>query len=166
MEESAQNFSKKIWLKLVVLTAIVLIAALSLINYYQISILKQELGEVKTTISGKVEPALKVVESLKASIAPAPSTTVNEPIEIVGLIQRSDLEGGCWYIQPELPECKDDKCPLNVMGVPANYEPLNLPKELQKTGLKAKFKLEVQPGVATICQLGPVVKILDYQIIK
>lgn len=140
MEETIQNPQKRIWLKWVVLTAIVLIAALSLVNYYQISALKMK--------------------------APAPTSTQKQPIEIVGTIQRSDIEGGCWYIQPEVPECTGDKCPLNVMGVPANYEPLNLPKELQKAGLKAKFKLEVQSGVATTCQLGPAVKILEYQIIK
>lgn len=163
MEESVQNFSKKIWLKWVVLTVIVLITTLSLVNYYQISALKMEVGEVKTFINNKVEPALKVVESLKASIAPAPSTTTNEPIEIIGTIQRSEVEGGCWYIQPEFPGCNGETCPL---GVAAPYEPINLPKELQKTGLRAKFKLEVQPNTATICQLGPAVKIVDHQIVK
>lgn len=137
MEVINQNPSKKVWLKWVVLAAIVLIATLSLINYYQISVVKMK--------------------------APVPTSTQNQPIEIAGTIQRSDIEGGCWYIQPEAPECKGDQCPL---GLPANYEPLNLPKELQKTGLKVKFKLEVQTGVATICQIGPAVKILEYQIIK
>lgn len=162
MEETAQGLPKKIWLKWVVLTAIVLIAVLSMINYYQISTLKQEVGEVKTTISSKVEPALKVVETLRASIAPAPSTTANESIEIVGTVQRSEVEGGCWYIDPNRP-CEGDKCPLGLM---ASYEPINLPKELQKTGLKAQFKLEVLSGTATTCQLGPAVKVLDYQILK
>lgn len=163
MEEINQNLSKKVWLKWVVLVAIVLIAAVSGVNFYQISVLKTELGGVKTTISSKVEPVLKVVETLTASITPAPSTTVNKPIEITGIIKFIDLEGGCWSIAPQQSSCTGDKCPLSELP---NYEIINIPTALKKDGIKAKFKLEVLPDVATTCQIGPVVKILEYQIIK
>lgn len=150
-------------MNLVLLGVIVLLLVLLGLSFSQVLSLRQQIERLETVAP---EPTPAGTDKSTASVAPAPIGSTNEPVEIVGLIQRSEVEGGCWYIQPELPECTGDKCPLNVMGVPANYEPLNLPKELQKTGLKAKFKLEVQSGTATTCQLGPAVKILEYQILK
>ena len=141
-----------------------LVGVLSLI----LAILALNFGRILGEVSQGPFPKGKIGPVPTGIISPAPTGEVNEKaFEINGIVQRSDIEGGCWSIQPEFPECKGDKCPLSApMGMPANYEPINFPKELQKTGLKAKFKLEVQSGVATICQIGPAVKILDYEILK
>ena len=150
---------------IILIVAVVLSVALLGVSFYQVLSLQKQVSELKTTVL-QPTPTPISTGTRNAVVSPAPTGGTNEPIEIIGIVQKSDVEGGCWYIQPEVLECKGDKCPLNAMGMPANYEPLNFPKELQKTGLKAKFKLEVQSGVATTCQLGPAVKILDYQIIK
>lgn len=150
---------------LVLIGIIVLLFILLGVSFYQILSLRREVDTLKAT-TPKSPPTPIITGAVTGVISPAPSVSPNQPIEVIGLIQYSDLEGGCWYIQPEVPECKEDNCPSSVTGMPANYEPTNLPKELQRTGLKAKFKLEIQSGVATICQIGPTVKILDYQIIK
>lgn len=151
-------------MNLILIGVIVLLLLLLGLSFSQVLSLKQQVEKLETVAqpepSSVATPASTGIST--ASVAPAPSGGTNEPLEIVGIIQKSDVEGGCWVINPNVP-CTGDRCPLSEA---ASYEPINLPKELQKVGTKAKFKLEVQPEVATICQIGPAVKILDYQIIK
>lgn len=133
---------------------LVLIALISAFNFYQIAGLKQDMNEVKTQV-GKIEPIY---------ITPTPtSVTKTETLDLTGTIQYNDVEGGCWAIRADSPQCQGEKCSL---GLAAPYEPVNLPDALKKIGVKAKFKLEVLPDTATICQLGPAVKIMDYRIVK
>ena len=87
-------------------------------------------------------------------------------LEVEGVIRYSETKENCWYISG-FNVASNDKCgPEYRCNVPTSYEPLNLPAALKEPGIRAKFKLEVQRGVATTCQVGPVVKILDYQIVK
>ncbi len=104
----------------------------------------------------------KQAESIAGgTVYPSPITTANATFEITGTVRYSDIEGGCWYIDANQ-ECAGDKCPLSFLP---SYEPVNLPAALKKDGTKARFTLEIQQDIASICQIGPSVKILEYQVI-
>ncbi len=70
---------------------------------------------------------------------------------IKGTVHYISAEGGFWGIIGD-----DGK----------NYEPIHLPAELRKGGLKAEFTLIVLEGHISIRMWGTLVEILDYTIIQ
>lgn len=104
---------------------------------------------------------LKSTSTASGLIASAPAENTKAPIQITGTIRFANLEGGCWSIEPKQTSCTGGKCP--VSGLP-NYQVINMPQVLKQAGIVATFSLEPQIGAATVCQTGPAVKILNYQI--
>lgn len=148
---------------IVLIGVVVLLVALLGGSVYQILSLRKEVDSLKAAAIPTPTPTPISVETGGGVVTPAPTNGQDVPIELTGIIKFSNLEGGCWYIGPTQIECSGDKCPLSDLP---NYEIINIPAALKKDGIKAKFELEVQADVATTCQIGPAVKILDYQIIK
>ena len=154
-------------INLMLVGVIVLLLILLTGSFYQVLSLRKQIDQLETVLRLQPTPVATPIATPASTgtgiVTPAPTGGTNEPLELTGTIQRSEVEGGCWFISADSPQCRGEVCSL---GLAAPYEPVNLPDELKKIGIKAKFKLEVQSGVATVCQIGPAVKILDYQIIK
>ena len=124
----------------------------------EVSEVGSALTEVRSRIA-EIEPVIQRVIKILPSESQGPQTNT---INIAGQIKYSDLEGGCWYIDANIP-CQSDKCPLSEMP---GYTPTNLPDALKQDGLRATFTLKVRTDLASICMLGPAVEIVDYQISK
>lgn len=67
-----------------------------------------------------------------------------ETMTIEGTIRRIDVEGGCWVIEPSRGR---------------RYEPIELPAEFRSDGLRVRATLRDAPEMASICQVGPLVRI-------
>lgn len=146
----------------IVVTLIGLLLVLLGVSTYQILNLQKQVNELKTSPQPTPSPVsveTTVPAESSGMVSPAPTGGTNEPLELVGTIAQSEVEGNCWIIRADSPQCVGDKCSL---GLAAPYVPVNLPNELKRIGIKAKFKLEVLFNVATTCQVGPAVKILGW----
>lgn len=71
-------------------------------------------------------------------------------LSVTGTVKFNDLEGGFWGITAD-----DNK----------NYDPVNLPIELQKDGLRAEFKLKIAENQAGTHMWGTIVEVVGYKII-
>lgn len=65
-----------------------------------------------------------------------------------GIVRFVDVEGGCWTIE--------------VDG--ERLEPINLPAEFRVDGLSVTFEANAAAGVASVCQVGRLVKIEFIQV--
>lgn len=72
-------------------------------------------------------------------LATAPATAMQAAV-----VRHLAVEGGCWV--------------LETAG--GNVQPLGLPEELKKDGQRVLVVLEDVPEMATICQAGPVKRVV------
>jgi hypothetical protein len=78
-------------------------------------------------------------------VVPTPTAErVGTQIRIIGVIRRSELEGGFYAIHGN-------------DGV--TYDPTNLPPEFQKDGLQVEAEARRQDDMAGIHQVGPIVQL-------
>lgn len=78
----------------------------------------------------------------------APEVSVDDPSAFVidGTVRFLDIEGGCWGIFGE-------------DGV--TYEPLGIPREFLKDGLKVRAAVKLRPDLLSICMIGTIVEVLE-----
>jgi hypothetical protein len=112
--------------------------------------------ESSKTLQGRKLEGSRPQESGEANrVVLAPDTT--EPVyhagtvEMTCVVQRVALEGGFWGLTGENAQ---------------NYDPLNLPEELQKAGLRVDFWLRMRKDIATTHMWGTPVQIVAYSIPK
>jgi len=67
-----------------------------------------------------------------------------------GTVRFLPVEGGCWVIEAEM----------------ETYDPVDLPREFRVDGLRVVFSGDVREGVATICQVGPVLELESIERIR
>jgi hypothetical protein len=77
--------------------------------------------------------------------APIPPTAANE---VDGTVEFVELEGGCWAIK---------------VGDVYN-QPTNLSSEFQQDGLAVRVRLERQENMASICMIGPIVRVVSIRL--
>jgi hypothetical protein len=79
-----------------------------------------------------------------------PAAAVDQPgvIAVTGTVQFFSLESGFFAIRAE-----DGK----------TYDPINLPREYQKDGLRVRFKGKLRPDLAGVHMVGPLVEIVTIE---
>lgn len=81
-----------------------------------------------------------------------PSKPSPQEVELTGEIRFSNLEGGCWYLLVDAEQPSEDAVKFELKGV--NSELLE-----QYRNQKVKITGRILQGVASICQLGPILEI-------
>jgi hypothetical protein len=85
---------------------------------------------------------IAVAAVLAASCAKGPELV--PPGIILGTVEFVDVEGGCWKIRA------DDG---------TSYEPLNMPEEFVRDGLRVAVVLSVVDNLGSFCQVGILVNV-------
>jgi hypothetical protein len=112
--------------------------------------------ESSPTVQGrKLEGSRAEASGKSVRVMPAPDTVepVYSPgtVEMICLVHHVGIEGGFWGLTGENGQ---------------NYDPLNLPDDLKRAGLRVKFWLRMRKDIATTHMWGTPVQIVAYSIPK
>lgn len=72
---------------------------------------------------------------------------LDESLSGDGTVRFLEIEGGCWVIESS----------------GETYEPLSLPREFQEDGLRIRFEARTVEDVASVCQVGPIIELVEIE---
>lgn len=64
-----------------------------------------------------------------------------------GTVRFLEIEGGCWVIE----------------SAGETYEPLSLPREFEEDGLRVTFEARPADDAVSICQVGPIIELVEIE---
>jgi hypothetical protein len=109
----------------------------------------------KGALTGPLGPAEKAATSTTSIPVSTPafrqSAEARQWLSIEATVQRTEIEGGCWYLQVDKGK---------------RYEPDLSGSDLTlATGMKLKVHGYLEPEISSICMIGPKIRIVNYQVI-
>lgn len=108
----------------------------------------------KGVITGPVGPAEEVTSTAgvpTSTPAYRQSVELRHWLSFEATLQQKGIEGGCWYLETDKGE---------------RYEPDFGVKHGLAAGMRLRVKGYLEPWIASVCQLGPILRIVDYQVIS